>query len=428
MDLPAELAKERARTQPDYVVYTPKSLDGSPTHDGGNEHFLVMDGPGGSLMAFWTQSTVESFGDHRIVFSRSGDEGETWSEPCKIAGPSVKGECHQASWQIPMMSKSGRVYVLWNQYIGVADVHHQFTGTMDGCFSDDGGATWSTPETAPMPRSPHDHPDPSVPANWIVWQRPDRISKGKHFVGFTRWLSKEVARPPYQDAEGKVLGWSTESVTEFMRFENIDDDPAVKDLQISYFAQGENALHVPFYLDPLNRVAQEPSVVRLPDGRLFCVMRAVTGYPWYSVSSDEGETWPDPMPLRRKDHGRVIEEPMCCCPIYPLSDGRYFLVHHLRRDGLAYDDAAHNRWPVYIAVAEFRPQAQQPLWFSESRLLFTHDGVGMGPRKRTDLGVYTSVTNRNGNDVLWHPDRKFFLLGKKISPEIIEGLNAPQTG
>ena len=43
----------------------------------GNEHFLVFDGPDGSLMAVWTQSTREGAGDHRIVFSRSEDEGVT---------------------------------------------------------------------------------------------------------------------------------------------------------------------------------------------------------------------------------------------------------------------------------------------------------------------------------------------------------------
>lgn len=57
-------------------------------------------------------------------------------------------------------------------------------------------------------------------------------------------------------------------------------------------------------LDPLNTVAQEPSIVCLPDKRLFCVMRTMTGYIWYSVSSDSGETWGNLRPLLRKDHGQ----------------------------------------------------------------------------------------------------------------------------
>jgi hypothetical protein len=417
---------EIKRTKPDYVVYRPKSLDGS-TGDTGNEHFLVFDGPDGSLMAVWTQSTVEGHGDHRIVFSRSDDEGETWTDPVRIAGPAVKGECHQASWGFPLVSRSGRIYVLWNQHQGLVDFHHQMTGTMDGCYSDDNGATWSEPQTVPMPKSIYDDPDPAMQGNWIVWQKPERLAGDTYYVGYTRWLSPKVRRPLDTFPDGRVRGWSTDSLIEFMRFDNIDDDPAVKDLAVSYRAWGNDALRVPYFLDPLNTVAQEPSIVRLPDDRLFCVMRTMTGYIWYSVSGDQGETWCSPRPLLRRDHGPVIEEPICCCPIYPLAEeGRYFLLHHLRRDRLQYDDSWSNRWPAYIAVGEFRPDAEQPVWFSESRELMTHDGVGIGPKQRTDLGVYPSVTNRNGQTVLWHPDRKFFLLGKKITPEIIEGLDVPK--
>ena len=45
-----DLDLELRRGEPDYVVYRPHSVDGS-TFDTGNEHFLVFDGPDGSLMA-----------------------------------------------------------------------------------------------------------------------------------------------------------------------------------------------------------------------------------------------------------------------------------------------------------------------------------------------------------------------------------------
>ena len=78
----ATLRAEMMRSQPDYVVYVPKSLDGS-TFDTGNEHFLVFEGPDGSLMAVWTQSSYEGAGDHRILFTRSDDDG--------ITAPPVRG-------------------------------------------------------------------------------------------------------------------------------------------------------------------------------------------------------------------------------------------------------------------------------------------------------------------------------------------------
>ena len=278
----------------------------------------------------------------------------------------------------------------------------------------------------PMPHSPHDHPDPKYQGNWIVWQRPDRLAGDKYLAGYTRWLSPKVRRPVLLDANGKPRGWSIESVVEFMRFDNLDDDPQPRDLEVSYWAWGDHALRVPHYEDPLIAVAQEPSTVRLPDDRLFCVMRTMTGYIWYSISSDQGETWSNPRPLLRKDHGLVIEQPICCCPIYQLSDGRYILLHHLRLEGRAYDDNRHNRRPAYLAVGEFRPDADQPIWFSESKQFMDNDGVGIGPMERIDLGVYSSMTHRDGNDVLWHPDRKFFLLGKRITREWLADMAAPR--
>ena len=59
-----DLELELRRSEPDYVVYRPRSVDGS-TFDTGNEHSLVFDGPDGSLMAVWTQSSYEGAGDHR---------------------------------------------------------------------------------------------------------------------------------------------------------------------------------------------------------------------------------------------------------------------------------------------------------------------------------------------------------------------------
>ena len=39
-------------------------------------------------------------------------------------------------------------------------------------------------------------------------------------------------------------------------------------------------------------------------------------------------------------------------------------------------------------------------------------------------GVYTSFTTRTGENVLWHPDRKVFLLGKKVTEKFLAGLKA----
>lgn len=416
------LKQELKRSEPDYVVYVPGSIDGS-TFDTGNEHFLVFEGPDKALMCVWTQSSYEGAGDHRIMCSRSEDEGMTWRKPVRVAGPARPGDGYMASWGFPLVSASGRIYVLWNQYQGIDDVIHQHTGTMDCCYSDDLGKTWSAPVTMPMPRSPHDHPDPSVPSNWIVWQLPIRDLRGRWFAGFSRWVSKAVRAPMVDNS------WTSwETVVEFMRFENIDDNPDPSEIVITYSAWGDQALRVPHYKSPKLSIAQEPSLVRLPDQRLFCTMRTMAGCVWYSVSADDGVTWCSPRPLLRKDHGEPVLEPLCCCPIYEVTTGEYVLLHHNndgRFEGSQPEDSHRNRRPAFIARGEFRPGAEQPIWFSRSKQLMDNQGQGIGPLKRIDIGVYPSFTTRRGNNVLWHPDRKFFLVGKKITREFLSELTVP---
>jgi hypothetical protein len=214
-----------------------------------------------------------------------------------------------------------------------------------------------------------------------------------------------------------------------MHFENVDRNPAPRELRIRYSAWGEKALRVPHFKYPLMSVAQEPSIVRLPDQRLFCAMRTNSGYIWYSVSSDDGENWCSPRPLLRKDFGLPILQPVSCCPIYRLADGRYVLLHHNNRGNIESIPEATDgpRYPAYIALGEFRPGGDQPLWFSESKLLMDTSGIGVNGKEggQTGIGIYTSLTTRKGANVLWYPDRKFYLLGKRITPEFLADLKVP---
>lgn len=417
------LAREKARSNSDYTVYVPRSLDGS-TFDTGNEHFLVFDGPDGSLMAVWTQSSYEGASDHRIVFSRSVNDGRTWTLPSIVAGPDRIGRGYSASWGFPLVSKRGRIYVLWSQYQGLHDIQPHYAGTMDSVYSDDFGKTWSKPQTVRMKRSPYDNPNSQYPSNWIVWQKPYRDLQGRWFTGFTRWVSSRVRTPQHRDS------WTTrESVVEFLRFENIDDHPEPKNIKISWFAFGDEALRIPHYENPMLSIAQEPSIVRLPDKRLFCIMRSMTGYIWYSMSSDDGETWTTARPLLRKDKGLPVLSPLNCTPLYEYSPGRYILIHtnnNGRFEGSTPEETTKNRRPASIALGEFRPGAEQPVWFSESRVLMDNQGAKIGPLKRIDIGVYPSVTRRKGEFVLWHPERKFFLLGKRIPESFLNAMSVPQ--
>jgi len=408
-----DIEKELQRTKPDYVLYKPHSLDGS-TRDTGNEEVSVFQGPDGSLMAVWTQSTFEGEPDQRVVFSCSQDKGVSWSAPRIIAGPVPPEKGNMASWGFPLVSKTGRIYLLYNKATGRSDVFAHSTGFLAGKYSDDAGKTWSEEKIIPLPRSKWDHPDTSVAPNWVVWQKPERLSEGKYFVGFTRWVSRAVrAVAPIK------IWWAEASVVEFMRLENIDDNPDIQDIEISFFAQNDAAIKVGLVGFPDVPVAQEPAVVKLPDKRLFCVMRTTLGCPYWSVSENEGSSWKSPQPLRRYDNGPFIKHPCSPCPLYQWEEGKYIFFFH-NHDGYfqqwtPFDTMDHRR-PVYICTGEFREKASQPVWFSEPDFFMDNDGVRIGYKTgRADLAMYSSFLIVDGEYIIWYPERKFFLLGKKIN-------------
>jgi hypothetical protein len=373
-EMKAYMNKAALRTHPDYVCFIPGSYDRS-TRDSDNEHFLVFDGPDGSLMAVWTQ--------------------------------------HQ----------------------GTAGWNSLHTGTMSGMYSDDNGRSWSRPQDIPMPKSPYDDPGGKVPPEWIVWQKPERAPDGKYTIGYSRWVNKAVAYFNGKDRLpsmliGKSMSWVWwESVVEFMKFENLDSNPEPADLKISYHAWGDQALRVPHYLEPCLSVAQEPSIVTLPDNRLFCTMRTGSGYIWYTLSGDNGKTWCNPRPLLREDHGSPILQPVSCCPIYQLDDGRYILLHHNNRGDISDPSKiAVPRTPAYIALGEFRPAADQPIWFSESKVFVDNQSLNAaGEETTTGSGVatYTSFTTSTGKNILWYPDAKCWLLEKEVSNEFLKDLKVP---
>lgn len=423
---PAEKLKEQMKTsirstKPDYTVFVP-SITENGAGNTGNEHFLVFDGPDGSLMAIWTQSTHEGQPDQHIVFVRSADEGVTWTEPKIIAGSATAGAEPMASWAFPMVSKRGRIYVLFSQHVGKFDTFFHTTGLMAGIWSDDDGKTWSRPQTIPMRRSVRDNPDTSFPANWICWQKPLRLCKdGRYFVGFTRWTSKAMKKNP-------TLSWmSHDSLVEFMRFDNLDENPEAAKLKILWFASDTNGLAAPFPGHPETSSCQEPSIVKLPDGRFFCVMRTAAGSPYWSQSRDDGQTWSQAQPLLRRDGGEALKHPLSPCPIFDVGgntagSGRYALFIH-NHDGHYKEfgplDANFHRRPIYLVAGRFHADGKQPVWFDEPQFFMDHDGVPIGAptaQGRLDLALYSSFTVRQGKAVLWYPDRKFFLLGKVIEP------------
>ncbi len=100
---------------------------------------MLEDTARGLLHAFWTQGSYEAANDEHVAYSQSADGGRTWSEPVILAGSATLADPKPvAAWQQPMISRSGRLYCLWNQE---TTVKKHLCGTMMGRYSDDGGRT-----------------------------------------------------------------------------------------------------------------------------------------------------------------------------------------------------------------------------------------------------------------------------------------------
>lgn len=382
-------------TGPDYIAFIPK-IEPDRIGDTYNDHFLVFDKQGGPLFAVWTQASIEGAPDQHIVFSKSMDKGTTWSEPLLLAGsPTFLSGKPIASWGFPLLSKSGRIYILYNQYVpGKVSWNRQHTGVMEGIFSDDDGETWSAAERIEIPRTTNDHEDPLIPAEWVVWQKPLRLAAdGRYLVGMSRYLNPEK-HDKYK------------TVTEFLRFDNVDDDPEVRNLRISWFMNGERVLSSGSH-------CEEPAIVKLPDGRLFSILRTAQGHPSWTLSTDGGENWTSPQALLDK-RGDPFAHPLSPCPLYDwkgptAGSGFYFtFIHNTKIDpGKPYA----NRGPLYLLPGRFDAGSEQPIAFGEPRLFVN---------RSEKQSFYTSTTMIDGKLVLWYPDQKFYLLGRTIDEKWFE--------
>lgn len=420
-DIPfGDPAVEWMRTAPDVKVYIPQR---DPGPDCDNCVLAVTPTPSGEdLLAVWTQSSAECFGDNRIVIARSAD-GVSWSAPQTVVGARSREE-KQSSWGMPMYTRSGRLYLFYIQETDHQDLPGVASGDLALIYSDDDGRSWSKPGIAPLPRCRYDHPDPAAAKNWWSFQSPIRDAQGRFVAGFTIESSPTVIgadRHPYPNTDTRAA---------FIRFENLDDDPEPADVRVAILPN--DGLAVPNRNYPRVSTAQEAAPVLLPDGRMFATMRTMTGYMYCTVW--DGQSWCVPRPVLGYD-GKPMPHPLGPCPIYKLSDGRFLcLTYNNPGSRMGYDVFAPDadpqalnvaRGPLFLTAGVYDPTGEQPIRFGKPFKFIDTDMVALGQRKRSCTApLYTAVTEWRGKTMLWYPDRKYQILGKEITPDLLQTLYA----
>ena len=230
------------RTNPDLVLHLPKA---APTYAEAQDHVLVDVTPGGDLLAIWTLNVTERA--LAVVYARSTDNGVTWAEPAWIDGP--RGQPGQdCSFGFPVISKTGRIYCFYNESPGIGE--GRINALLRCKYSDDDGHTWIDGGVEiRYRRTRWDHPDPDVLERCIVWQKPVRDAKDRQVVALTRSTAVEVRQ--VLDASHMGAPWPVgECRCEFLRFDNIDEAPAPKDLQLTWLPDDEDLIEVTVSFEP----------------------------------------------------------------------------------------------------------------------------------------------------------------------------------
>ena len=428
---------EWKRTNPDFTVYLPEKENG---FDATNQHFLVQKSPTGAWLAFWTSGADEAESNQSVVISRSSDRGLTWSTPTVIDGRLMKDRDFKApdqrkgawrasgsviseeagkkffgvaSWGFPIVvPKLNRVYCFYFKFKGAGDLSYGHYGVLTGRYSGDDGKTWSESFELPTQRVPGDNPDVNVPGNWIIWQIPYVTSRGEVIAPFTCWNSAKSR-----------IGIGSESY--FLLFDNILTERNPAKLTTTILSGGHRGLRVPSALDLNLSFCEEPAIVELADGRFFCVMRTDAGYIAYSVSEDQCRTWSTPAPLYRDKNGELMMNPVTPCPIWKLNDGRYLLLYYNNKGDAngghfpcSYDCVRMNRYPAFLSVGHEDPDNPcYPIRFGPPKVFADSQGKGVGPGGRTETASYPSLLEDGDDRILFYPDRKHFLLGKRLTNE-----------
>ena len=180
----------------------------------------------------------------RIALCRSTDEGRTWSRPTVVVDTPIDDR-DPSIVELP----NGDLLVAFMTYDPKrkGDTHHSFTAR-----STDGGRTWGEPRRIPTP--------------------------------FTQLVA--VSTPPRLMPDGRLL------LTPYGN--NTGDPRRYKHAAVLESRDNGHTWATLAEIKSDKHLLLEPDVVRLPDGKLFLMMRAVMTW---SESTDGGRTWSDPKPL-----------------------------------------------------------------------------------------------------------------------------------
>jgi hypothetical protein len=285
-----------------------------------DQPYVVHTADGNWLCTLTTGKGVEGEGGQHVISTISKDRGKTWSTPVDIEpanGP-------EASWAVPLVTPSGRVYVFYTYnrdnvrvVPGVAQPsiakRVDTLGIWAFKYSDDHGRTWSR-ERFEIPLR---HWDADESNNFEGKQRffwsvaKPLIDRGTVFIGFAR-----ISRwgTPGTLVRSHAFAVSSSNIV-------IERDPA----KIRWTMLPSDPNGIPA---PKGAIAEETNITALSDGTLYALYRTIDGYSCHAYSKDRGLTWTPPAYATYTPGGRRIKHPRAFTFARRFSNGRYLMWFH----------------------------------------------------------------------------------------------------
>ena len=283
-----------------------------------DQPYVVVTKDGNWVCLLTTGPGKESQNYQHVVATISKDQGKTWCKLIDIEPGNAPGY-RMASWVIPLITPSGRVYAFYD-YDGDGIKKMPSGKSVRPCvlgwycyrYSDDNGHTWSKERyRLPVRVTEVDRQNEWRGKVQMFWgiDKPIVFNHGRSVIfGFTK-LGNYM--------QDKSEGW-------FFRSDNILTEANPAKINWEMLPNGEKGVRNPEY----QSVQEEHNVVELNSGDLFCVYRTVMGFPCQSMSKDGGHMWSLPTPMTYGPGRRIIKHNRACPMLWKTSEGKYLFWFH----------------------------------------------------------------------------------------------------
>jgi hypothetical protein len=358
-----------------------------------DQPYMVVTPDGHWLCVLTTGPGREGQDGQHVVSTISTDRGKTWS-PLLDIEPSDGSAV--ASWAVPLLTPSGRVYVFYDYNGNRIDhlpgstkkIRADTLGWYCYKHSDDFGRSWSKKRyRLPLRVTACDRANNWAGKVQVFWG----IDKPKVAGNSVLFAFTKLGRYMLQDGEG----WLFHS-------DNILSEPKVENIHWETLPDGEHGIRAPEF----GSVQEEHNLVVLDENRLYLIYRTTIGYPCHCYSDDRGHTWTKPVSMTYKPGGKKIKTPRACPKLWKCANGKYLFWFH-NHGGKSYE----SRNPAWICGGQVRDGKMA--WSQPEILLY-----GVDPKVRLS---YPDLIEQDGRYWVTETEKTIARV-HEIDAALLEGL------